>query len=323
MKLPPNRFELAAAVRREVADLGDGGELFVACSGGPDSLALAAATADARLTATAVIVDHGLQTDSAAVADSAAEQCRRLGLESKIVRAVVQRSGAGPEAQARSARYEALESVAGRSADSAVLLGHTADDQAEAVLLGLVRGSGARSLAGMPRRRGPYRRPFLDIRRIVVEAALAENGLLPWRDPHNTDPRYLRARVRSRVMPVLAAELGSGVAAGLIRTAQLSRADADALDALAADAHRGFVAAGGAVAAVAELADAIRWRVLRRELLAAGCPAQDLTLEHVRAVDALVTGWHGQGPLHLPGRVVVQRRYGTLVAEHRPDPLEG
>lgn len=310
-------------MQREVADLGDGAELFVACSGGPDSLALAAATADARLTPTAVIVDHGLQDDSAAVAQFAAEQCRRLGLRSKIVQAVVRRSGSGPEAEARSARYEALESVAGRASGSAVLLGHTADDQAEAVLLGLVRGSGARSLAGMPRRRGPYRRPFLDIRRTVVEAALVENGLRPWRDPHNTDPRYLRSRIRSQVMPVLVAELGGGVPLGLIRTAQLSRADADALDALAADAYDEFVGAGGTVAALAGLADAIRWRVLRRMLLAAGCPTQDLTMEHVRSVDALVTGWHGQGPLHLPGRVIVRRRYGTLVAEHRPLPLEG
>jgi len=268
-------------------------------------------------------VDHGLQDDSSAVAQCAAEQCRRLGLQSKIVRAVVRRAGAGPEAEARSARYEALESVVRRTTGSAVLLGHTADDQAESVLLGLVRGSGARSLAGMPRRRGPYRRPFLAIGRDVVAGALAENGLQPWRDPHNTDPRYMRARIRSRVMPMLVAELGSGVPGGLIRTAQLSRADADALDDLAADAHREFLAAGSAVAAVAELADAIRWRVLRRMLLAAGCPAQDLTMEHVHAVDALVTGWHGQGPLHLPGRVVVQRRYGTLVAEHRPLHLEG
>ncbi len=315
MTLPPRRFELAAAVRRATADLPAGVNVLVACSGGPDSLALAAAVADSGITGIAAVVDHGLQPESEQVAAVAAGQCRGLGLTALVLSARVVATGSGPEADARAARYAALDSCADEVGAAAVLLGHTRDDQAESVLLGLARGSGTRSLAGMPQRRGRYRRPLLATSRAVVSAALQESGLAAWQDPHNSDPRYLRARVRSRVMPVLVEQLGPGVAEGLVRTATLARADADALDQLATDQHRRLQAEGWQVDALAQLIEAVRWRVLRLMLLRAGCPAADLTLDHVMAVDGLITGWHGQGPLHLPGRIRVTRSYGTLEAK--------
>ncbi|OZB47829.1 MAG: tRNA lysidine(34) synthetase TilS, partial [Cellulomonas sp. 14-74-6] len=206
------------AVSRELADLPAGSLVLVACSGGADSLALAAGTAfvvgrSARhvdeaggvppLRAGAVVVDHGLQDGSAAVATRAAEQCRRLGLNPVLVVPVTVRGPGGPEAAARDARYAALEEAARRTGAAAVLLGHTLDDQAETVLLGLARGSGARSLAGMPTRRGPFRRPLLRLRRAETAAACTALRLVPWQDPTNAaapdGPR--RSRVRHQLLP--------------------------------------------------------------------------------------------------------------------------
>src|SRR5659263_112932 len=245
---------LRTAVPAATAGLPDGARGLVAGSGGPDSLALAAATAFVArrstgasgrgstgplLRAGAVVVDHALQPDSAQVAAAAGAACRALGLDPvEVVRVSVAASG-GPEAAARDARYAALDETAHRLGAAAVLLGHTLDDQAEQVLLGLARGAGGRSLAGMPARRGLLRRPLLGLRRADTIAACAALGLEPWHDPTNipTDPGVgpLRSRVRAHVLPVLEHTLGPGVAQALARTADQLREDADALDALAAD----------------------------------------------------------------------------------------
>jgi tRNA(Ile)-lysidine synthase len=225
---------VAVAVRDELADL-DGGDLvLVACSGGPDSLALAAALArltgrPGRRRAGAVVVDHGWSPESSAAAAAVPAVLRRLGLDPVELVPVVCDGPGGPEAAARDARYAALEQAADRTGARAVLLGHTLDDQAETVLLGLARGSGARSLAGMPRRRGIYRRPLLGVRRTTTLAACAALGLDPWHDPANDDPRHLRVRVRA-LAGELASALGPGTAEGLARTADLLAEDAAALE---------------------------------------------------------------------------------------------
>jgi tRNA(Ile)-lysidine synthase len=219
----------------------------------------------------------------------------------------------GPEGAARAARYAALDDVAERCSAAAVLLGHTRDDQAETVLLGLARGSGARSLAGMAAVSGRYRRPLLALDRGTVRAAA--DGLAVWDDPHNSDPAYTRARVRTEALPALEQALGPGVAAALARTAALLRADADALDGWTDRAWDEVAAADGSLDAevLAGLPAAVRSRVLRRAALAAGSPAGDLTADHVGSLDALVTAWHGQGPLHLPGGVSAARACGRLL----------
>ncbi|WP_308200120.1 ATP-binding protein, partial [Actinotalea sp. C106] len=136
-------------------------------------------------------------------------------------------------AAARTARYAALEERARAHGAVAVLLGHTRDDQAETVLLALARGSGARSLAGMPARRGVLRRPMLDLGREATERACAAQGLVVWEDPTNQAgpgaPR--RSEVRHRVLPLLEEVLGPGVTEALARTADQLREDADHLDA--------------------------------------------------------------------------------------------
>ncbi|PFG35244.1 tRNA(Ile)-lysidine synthase [Sanguibacter antarcticus] len=314
--------------------------MLVACSGGADSLALAATAAFVAprlgLHAGALVVDHGLQPGSAAVAERAAEQCRDLGLRPvEVLRATVA-SGpgtGGPEASARAARYALLHERSERLDTAALLVGHTLDDQAETVLLGLARGSGARSLAGMREHVGALRRPFLSLRRSETEQVCTALGLDWWDDPTNLDDSPdapLRSQVRARVLPLLDDVLGPGVARALARTAEQLRDDDDALAALADDlVARALVPTDEAVPAAAP-ADvrcetrltvaallgtpaAVRRRALRVAATGAGCPAGALTRTHVLELDRLLTAWRGQGPLHLPGGIVARRDCGTLV----------
>jgi tRNA(Ile)-lysidine synthase len=312
------------SVRRALAGLEPGALALVACSGGADSLALAAALAfeapRLSLRGGGVTVDHGLQPGSADQAARVTAALAELGLAPvrSVQVSVPSRDGPepfpGPEAAARAARYAALDRVAAETGAAAILLGHTLDDQAETVLLGLARGSGARSLAGMPERSGRYLRPFLGLRRAQTRAACSALGLEPWDDPQNSDPGYLRVRVRHQVLPVLEQVMGPGVAEALARTSALLRADAEVLDALATtEAER--TSAGHSTLDARELSGlpaAIRRRVLRLAALAAGCPAGSLAERHVAAIDALVTDWHGQRGADLPGGVHAERSCGRL-----------
>jgi tRNA(Ile)-lysidine synthase len=314
-ELGPATLAVAQAVTTALTDADT--HLLVACSGGPDSLALAfaaqrVANREGRAL-TGVVVDHGLQPDSTVVAERAADQLGRLGFPDVVVVPVEVPPGTagGPEAAARTARYSALHTEAA-SRDATIWLGHTLDDQAENVLLGLARGSGPRSLAGMAPRTGRLVRPLLGLRRRVTEQACAELGLEPWSDPHNADLRFARVRVRRTVLPTLEAELGPGAAEALARTAALARDDADLLDALAADADPGTDVLDAS--ALLDHPAALRTRVIRRWLLRHG--AAEVTAAHVAAVEALVTRWHGQREIHLPG-VSVTRQDGSLHC--RPD----
>ena len=311
------------AVRRALADLEPGSRVLVACSGGADSLALLAATVfEARTPAHTVIgvtVDHGLQPGSAEHAKAVVEQMTMLGAESHAVTVEVGTTG-GPEAAARTARYAALDAVADEHLADVVLLGHTRDDQAETVLLGLARGSGARSLSGMAPRQGRYRRPLLDLTREGTQAACAAEQLVPWDDPHNEDPAYTRVRVRRDVLPVLERELGPGVTEALARTARLLRDDADALDDWAERVRAAVTRPGEGVdaAALGHEPPPIRRRVLRRTALDAGCPGTELFAVHVDAMDALVTDWRGQVGVDLPGGLRMRRQGGRLVIAETP-----
>jgi tRNA(Ile)-lysidine synthase len=317
--------------------------VLVACSGGPDSLALAAVTAHfartGRIRAGAVVVDHQLQAGSAEVAQSTADVLTGLGLEPvELVQVTVRTEGSGPEAAAREARYAALAEVADRRHAAAVLLGHTLDDQAESVLLGLARGSGTRSLAGMPARRGRYHRPFLTLRREETLAICAAEGLQPWHDPDNTDPSYLRSRVRTRVLPYLEDELGPGIAASLTRSATILGQDADYLDQLAEAEYARLAAApapGNEVwlpsKELRALPAALRQRVIARAVVATG--GDQPSFERLQAADALLFRGGSAGPVQLAGKVNAYRvarsrtvprdpaGYGKLVFRRTAGPL--
>ncbi|MEV7093556.1 tRNA lysidine(34) synthetase TilS [Amycolatopsis sp. NPDC051045] len=308
-----------AAVRRAVREflaIADApAELCVAVSGGADSLALAEAAAHVGHRAghrvRALVVDHGLQEGSAKIALDAAAAARSLGVdEAEVRRADVTGTG-GPEAAARKARYRALDG------HGLVLLGHTLDDQAETVLLGLGRGSGPRSVAGMRPHDPPWGRPLLAVPRATTRAACAELGVEPWEDPHNAEPRFTRVRLRTEVLPLLEDVLNGGVAAALARTSAQLREDNEALDTLA---DMIFTRAGGSegleVAVLAAEPAALRRRVLRRWLLQSG--VRELTDAHLRAVDALVARWRGQGGVWLPGNLEASRCRGRLCLTSQP-----
>jgi tRNA(Ile)-lysidine synthase len=316
---PSERIETSPTLDDSLDAAGTAPLVLVALSGGPDSLALAAATAfeapRAGFRAGAVVVDHGLQAGSADVAAAAARQATSLGLAPVLVRTVDVGAEGGPEAAARAARYTALTEAAAETGASAVLLGHTLDDQAETVLLGLARGSGASSLHGMPAIAGLYRRPLLGIRRTATEAFCADSGLEPWTDPHNSDPAYARVRVRTSVLPVLERELGPGIAEALARTADQLREDSAALDHFAEEIAEELadIAEAGIsmpVAALEANPAALRQRLIR--LAVASEFHVSLSRTQTLEVARLVTDWHGQAAVDLPG-VRVERRAGLLV----------
>ncbi|THJ65135.1 tRNA lysidine(34) synthetase TilS [Arthrobacter echini] len=290
--------------------------LLVACSGGPDSLALAAVAAHlartGRARVGAVVVDHGLHPDSSAIAHRAAATVRALGLDPVQVHSVTVDHDGGPEAAARGARYAALDSAAAALGASAVLLGHTLDDQAEQVLLGLARGSGTRSLAGMPARRGSYLRPFLDLRRTDTEAICGFYALEPWRDPANADPAFARARVRGEVLPFLEDRLGPGIAQALARSARILGQDADLLAELGLEAYTALRIEGddGEVLlpedGLRALPAALRQRVLARAALELG--AVQPSFERLRAAESLLQRKGSAGPVQLGGKVSVRRQ---------------
>jgi tRNA(Ile)-lysidine synthase len=305
------------AVRQSLSAQPPGVPAYVACSGGADSTALAAALAfeaeAAGRPAGLVTVDHGLQPDSAKQAAQVAELGYELGLNPVVQLAVQVGSRGGPEAAARTARYQALQPFA---EDGLVLLGHTADDQAESVLLGLGRGSGMRSIAGMRPADGGYLRPLLALRRSQTEAACLALGLPVWQDPHNADPRFRRVRVRNEVLPLLEEVLAGGVTEALSRTAAQLQQDLDALNLLAeralAHAH---LSDGLHVSSLQNQPAAILARVLKNWAERGG--AGPLTSDHVVRLSRLVTDWHGQDGLDLPGGFRASRASGRLVLSVR------
>ena len=315
MSLHPAVAAIRLAVRRALADVDPGRDVVVACSGGADSLALLAATVfEGRRAGWRVVgatVDHGLLDGSAEHAARVGAQMGELGADETFSATVhVETAGLGPEAAARRARYAVLGEIAERVGAAAVLLGHTRDDQAETVLLGLARGSGGRSLAGMRRSFDRFVRPLLDLSRVETVTACQVEGIDYWSDPHNEDPGFARVRVRRRVLPVLEDQLGPGVAEALARTADQLREDMDLLDDAAEAAYDDLreLPVEGLLAQRAP----IRRRVLRLAALDAGAPASELFHEHVLAMDALLTGWHGQKWVDLPGKVRCRRADGRL-----------
>ena len=316
MSLHPSSAAVRRPVRATLERLEPGEKVIVACSGGADSLALTSAAVfeghKLGLHIIGATVDHGLQDGSQAQAAKVVGQLAQMGVDETVTATVeVKADGEGPEAAARQARYAVLDQLAERLGASVILLGHTRDDQAETVLLGLTRGSGARSLSGMRAAFDRYRRPLLATTRIDTETACQVEGLDVWQDPHNRDFAYTRARIRHRVLPTLEEDLGPGVADALARTAEQLREDADFIDDIAEAMHREL---GGSlpVETLAGYPSAVRTRVLRIAAIEAGCPPAELTRDHVLAIDRLVIGWRGQRWIDLPGHRQAVRRDGSI-----------
>ena len=302
---------IRSAVRPFLGKFEAGDKFLVAVSGGADSLALAAAlfveSKPLALTPMAITIDHQLQEHSEKQAERVLEQLRGIGYVEIFNKKVLVNPVSGIEAGARDARYQAINEVAAQTQAIKVFLGHTRNDQAESVLLGLARGSGARSLSGMAVENGIYLRPLLGIEREETEGACREWGLDFWSDPHNFNYDFARVKIRREVIPYLEEHLDPGISGALVRTASLLRDDADALDGWAdrestdLDCQR-----------LAALPRAVRSRVIRKAAYAAGVTAGQLTFEQVGGIEALIVAWRGQGALSLPGGVKVERISGRL-----------
>jgi len=310
------------AVRAWLEKFEAGDKILVAVSGGADSLALAYALSveseKLAITVVGVTVDHQLQSASSLQAEKVVEQLAKFGLTCAIKKVTVD-INEGLEASARKVRYEAINEVAMKENAVAVFLGHTKDDQAETVLLGLARGSGTRSLSGMAVHNGIYVRPLLEITRIQNEQFCKEVGLDYWNDPHNQDSQFARVRVRTEALPVLEKSIGPGISDALARSAHLLRDDADALDSWAQSEVTHLNLQDLDCAHLQALPRAIRTRILRSAIYAAGAPSGSVSADHVSAVEALISAWNGQGALNLPGGVRVERISGRLsLSQHRP-----
>ncbi|QSB05051.1 tRNA lysidine(34) synthetase TilS [Natronoglycomyces albus] len=325
-RLPASVARLRNAVRASLADCAAGDLVLVACSGGPDSLALADAavfvTGKLQMRLGLVTVDHQLQEGSDVRAKRVAEWAHEQGMDPVEVETVDVGRAGGPEAAARDARYAALTDSGRRHHAKAILLGHTRDDQAETVLLALARGAGPRGLAGMPAISGVYRRPLLDIPRADTVDACARSGLEAWEDPHNSDPRFRRSRLRG-VMDTLTQTLGEGLVDNLARSARLIASDNSYLDEQAAAMVEKAVIVpfGLSVTVMEELPEALRTRVIHVWLREVGVPGGALAHKHVAAVDALITDWKGQGDAAMPGRIFVQRKGRHLLAVYAAEGL--
>jgi tRNA(Ile)-lysidine synthase len=295
---------LIAAVNAQIRRVGPG--LYgVACSGGADSLALAdAAIAAAGPTnVVALSIDHGLSPGSAAVSAGVAAWARAQGAAAVVRRVDVVRRGS-LEAAARTARYAALDAIADELGLACVLLGHTARDQAETVLLRLLRGTGPAGLAAIPVQRDRFVRPFLAIERAAIDAYAHARALPIWHDPMNDDRRVARVRIREEILPALRRE-NPRLDAALVRLAGSCAEWLAVIDARA----RPFAQFPIDGLTLATQPAAIRKRAVSIALEAAGL---DYDAAHLDAIDRLITdGDHGQRSIDVRGGAVV-RSYGVL-----------
>ena len=309
-------LEVRQAVRPFLTEFSPAENILIAVSGGADSLALASAlyleSKDLLLNLIPIVIDHGLQDGSSDIAKQTVQALTRIGLAKAEIHRVEVEITDGLESSARRARYAAFDRALSEHNSRSIFLGHTLNDQAETVLLGLARGSGTRSLSGMASRSSDnrYLRPLLGVKRTTTVEACREQGIEYWSDPHNDNAEFTRVRVRKNILPLLESELGPGVAEALARSAKILRQDADALDEIASDyrmSHPELIADE-----LALLPAAVRARVLRQAIYEAGAPIGSITADHLAPVEALVTSWRGQGEASLPGGVKVSRISGRL-----------
>ena len=316
---------------------GLGFSCLIGCSGGADSLCLVGCAVKQGWRVHAVVIDHGLQAGSADVATRAAHVCQALGSTAEVVKVSPREA---TEAAAREERYRALGQVAQERGGLPVLVAHTGDDQAESLLLGLARGAGLGSIAGMPpilfhhpavdAGATALGRPLLAVRRDNTIGACAELGITPWHDPTNTSGDNLRSRVRTQLIPQIRSVLGEAAVDNAIATAAMTRTDEDYLARQAAEAlkecepHDASIDNPGSsdstsldITTYLRQPRALRGRIIKQWLQHRAGP---LTRAHVTAIDALATQWHGQGGVAIPwartpappGRLLVVRRHDEL-----------
>ncbi|GAA0208239.1 tRNA lysidine(34) synthetase TilS [Corynebacterium riegelii] len=280
-----------------------GGPVVIGLSGGPDSLALVAAALAEGVPVLAVVVNHNLQEGSAQIAGEAAVQARALGASTRIVHVDVDvERGGSVEAAARQARYAALFEVAAEAAGdrAEVWVAHTADDQAETLLLGALRGNPS----GMLQRSGNLVRPFLYLRRADTVGACTELHLHPWHDPMNEDPAFRRVAMRTEIIPALSELLGGDAVPALARTADRIAQSNEVIRELASASTEMDCEELAGLPAVVRRFRIHAWLV-EKHVHPNGA--------QLDAIERLVTHWRGQVGVELAGSQAVKREAGRLV----------
>lgn len=305
-------------------------EFVIAASGGPDSLALAAAAAAEKLPAHVVSIDHGLQDGSRAVSEGAIGQVGQWGLSGQVVSVRV--VGEPLEAAARHARYQALGDLAGRRP---ILLAHTGDDQAETLLLGLLRGR-ASAMGEVSDYQGhTLLRPLLGIRRAHTVGACRELGVAAWNDPHNTDEAFRRVAIRRQVLPLLDQIIGGDATAPLVRAAELLREDDDYLHTLTPKPERSAAATElitepATQPATEQYTEPATQQPPALEITELGPPplarraiakflqqhGARVSASTLAASIAFIHDWHGQGAVSVGNGLELARQAGKLVLLH-------
>ncbi|MFT4186925.1 MAG: tRNA lysidine(34) synthetase TilS [Micrococcaceae bacterium] len=297
------------AVENFLQDYPAGAKILVCCSGGADSMALADAISFVsqykNWEIAAVVVNHQLQKNSTKVANKTETWLKDHGYQ-VFVRKVTIADGA-IETNARTARYAAFEEVASEWRADIALTAHHRDDQAETVLLGLLRGSGTKSLAGIPPKRDIYGRPFLDLSKTELYAACKAENVPYWEDLSNADSITARNTIRNELLPEWEQTIGSDLKAPLARTAKICREDAEAIGVFVDIA---WDKAGLNAKKLAKYPASVRKGVLSRAALKAG--TRYLSYTHLETLDSLIVRWHGQDAVPLPGKISCIRVKDTL-----------
>lgn len=315
-----NHYTMVArnAIKNALKGLPASSPVGFGCSGGADSLALLFALSTLYRKEKAnlvhvIIVDHQLQEITAEISQKTADLAESLGFNAHILPVEIISTREGMESDARKARYEAFETAIEEYNLEAFLIGHTKTDQAEQVFLGMLRGSGTRSLSGIPQKRGVFMRPFLnELSREDTQKVCEENNYEYWCDPHNDSTEYRRVIARKMIKEVQK-ETGQSIVDPLVRTAQISAEDADALDFYTDIALNNIEQNEWAITELEKTPIAIRKRVYRKKMLQLGALSDKIGFGIVNRIEELVSQWSGQKEIHLSQGVRVKRENEHLV----------
>lgn len=317
-----NHYTMKArmAVKNSISHLDPNSSIGVGCSGGADSSAILFALSSMYRGSKAskihvLIIDHQLQEITAEVSKNVAETALRLGFTPHIIPVSITTTNSGAESDARTARYEAFEKAADDYNLSAILIGHTKNDQAEQTFLGMLRGSGTRSLSGIRETRGIYHRPFLNsLSRADTQKVCEENNYDYWCDPHNDHLMYKRVGIRKMIKTV-EETTGTSIVDPLVRTAQISAEDADALDFYTDMSYTSIESKNWDVKELSKIPTAVRKRIYRKKMSELGGKTDALTFEITNRIDDFIADWHGQKEVCVSNGIRVSRVNGKIVFE--------
>lgn len=318
MKTNHYTMKVRNSLRKALEGLPDGSPIGVGVSGGADSLALLLGLTtlykgDKARLVHVVTVDHGLQPVTAQVSERVAALAESYGFHSHVERIVVDMNRNSLEDAARDARYEAFRKNIEEYNLGAFLIAHTKNDQAEQVLLGLLRGSGTKSVSGMPNSRDVFIRPLLtSVSRGETKKVCVENNVEFWSDPENDSDDYSRVVIR-KLLHEISTKTGQDLIDPLVRTASIAKDDNDALEFYADNLYQSAQTADWSVDVLMTAPKAVRSRVLKKKILSLHVPSENVTWEILQRVESLLSDWRGQGEVTLACGHSVSRKNNRII----------